>query len=148
MNDYLNINEDILKIENDLDYLTTEISKKVNFLDSIESIKYENDSWKYQKNAWIKGQPIWLENIDMIERTINYLSINFYRPLGWEKNKVWIQNNNVIKRNISNGDVFRWKKDLSLLKNNIDNVLYLYNSKTQNFVWNEWTDIEWSEING
>lgn len=144
MYDYLN-RENLENIENDLSYLTEMISQKVNFYDEIESIKNVNDKWVYQKNTWIKGQPVWLENIDNIEKTIEFLSLYFYRENDWVDNKKWIEDGIVKKRNISYGDVFRWEKDISLLKDNIDKDIYLYNSKDQKFEWGKKLPIKWRD---
>lgn len=105
---------------------------------------------KINKINFEKEKILYLEDVDYIENILKYFALCLEKTSNYDY-KQWINNEKIIDRNIDYKDYNRWIINLNGFSNIIesekkkDNFRFFYNSKTQDFNYDEWLDLEWSE---
>lgn len=141
-------------MKNDKDFLSVEDMKNIDskIVDINNKISSHFDMYTiYQtiSDYFKEYDFFWLEDVDYIEKAIDYISSFLYQPNGYIDKKVWIEGNKIIDRTFDYNDYNRWINNLSLLENiDITKEKWLWNLKEYDTQWGEQADLEWSEING
>lgn len=131
--DYLNY-DDLNNIENKIEILTDYLNNN-----NIATIPL------FIKKEWFINEFPYVQKISRIEKAIDNLGENLFKPNEWITTRKWIINVSNSKQSFSYNDINRWIKNLDLIEKNKNNNFNIWNG--QSFIyWNENSDYEWEDI--
>lgn len=150
-------------VNQSINYIRYHLPSKMGYVTFIDNtdpffdcIKIKSDKYRlleYQKKEWKENEIPYLQDIDRIEEGINNIAELLYKPLGYIY-KPWTtmgyyqigQPNDygLGQKPISKNDFNRWKKNIDLLKNIMNEIVNVWNV-ISNINWNEDSLLEWED---
>lgn len=129
----------------DINELKAKVETLLNeFDETIDTSNYP--IWDIETVAYITTDYPYIEDIDAIEKSIELLSYDFYRPAGYINNKTWIEDNTQATfKTFSYEDMNRMIKDVNLLHDHKIDTISMYNLYSHEEWNNGVTSLTWEE---
>lgn len=134
---------------NETDFLEytdlNEIEEKISLL-NLEMKNFVPQLEIYEEHEWKLNDFPYIQLIDHIEKAISQMSFFLFRPNGYIKDKVWLEDefDHPVKA-FDYQDINRWLNNLDLLSKNTNYEGNLWDIRSD-VIWDEESNLEWEEI--
>lgn len=140
-----NINRIKIRLPYDMG-VVTECDVNNTFHGYIKFYEYRDVIPNYTSRRYSTNQIPDMKKIDNIEQGIKNIGDYYYKPIGWETTKTWLNDYGTNMKNLSYQDLNRWINNLNLI--NFDDIdkLNLWNTIISHVVWDTPYEQEWEEL--